>query len=287
MIANSKKTKSINTFKSASDIMFSESASPITASIDSKSRTIDINFSTKKDFFVSHDDKEKTLISLQSLGKVGTYNDAKLDASPTVVETFSVSDVAVHSIPPTDSYFYTSTFGTISNDSLESIDRYIPNDRTDDDTEREDECPNQDSLHFSQTRIEFAAMPVAMERKIRIMQSSSSDSGSYGAAREKSLFDEDDDEESVDFYQNRLAADSLPDPQVMPICVTSHPSFHYDTIENKTECNMKNVSFQPVLDYSSSLRVSSTLKSRFRLFFTDSHTCGFRTYTIVFLIIQG
>jgi hypothetical protein len=254
--------------------MLPESTSPVTEALDSSSSINDNRFTSKEDNYALHlseDEnltarKEETSNTFQSSGKIGIYLDAKLETFPTVVETFSISDVAAHSIPQTDSYFYTSTFEVTSKDSLESIDRYMPEDRADDDTEREDECPNQDSLYFTQTRVDFHNIHLAMERsflpahfpmerRTRILESCSSDSMFYNAARDKSLFDDDgDDDKSVDLNHEATSAESL--PQIKPICsnpfTDSSPSFRDD---NKSECNLKNISFQPVLDYTSTLQV--------------------------------
>jgi hypothetical protein len=248
--------------------MLPEITTPLTEPNDSIWKIGTDRYISKEDFFVSNssnddtenaseDENERVSKALQSSGKSGIYSNMKAETSPTVVETFSVSDAAVNSIPPTDSYFYTSTFEKESKDSLEFIDRYMPDDRFDEDREREDECPTQDSLLFSQTRTNFHISRIAMECRTRIMESASSDSNSYNAAREKSLFDDDDDDDqSLDLNQKIKSPNLISDNPMKPVCINSFinsvPNFP-NQINN--ECNLKDISFQPVLEYTSSLQV--------------------------------
>ncbi|KAI2510955.1 hypothetical protein MHU86_3427 [Fragilaria crotonensis] len=117
-----------------------------------------------------------------------------VDPSPTLTETFSISGEVTCTPARNDSLFMTSTADCEESRLVESRNCSMNDDRIDDDDEREDSTPNQNSEPFLQTRVEYTEPFVEKERACVFLMSSS-ESWDCDAARETSLFDGDDDDD--------------------------------------------------------------------------------------------
>jgi hypothetical protein len=124
------------------------------------------------------------------LQKPGTID---VDPSPTLTETFSISGEVTCTPARNDSLFMTSTADCEESRVVESRNCSMNDNRTDDDDdEREDSMPNQNSEPFLQTRVDYTERLVEKERACVFLMSSS-ESWDCDVARETSLFDGDDD----------------------------------------------------------------------------------------------
>ena len=117
-----------------------------------------------------------------------------VDPSPTLTETFSISSEVRCTPARNDSIFMTSTADCEESRLVESRNCSMNDDRTDDDDEREDSTPNQNSEPFLQTRVEYTEHFVEKDRACVFLMSSS-ESWDCDVARETSLFDGEDDDD--------------------------------------------------------------------------------------------
>lgn len=127
-------------------------------------------------------------VRLQKLLKIDVHSE------PTLTETFSISSDAAWNPAQNDSLFITSTADCEESRLEESRSCSLNDDRADEDDERDDAMPNQNSEPFLQTRVEYTEPFIKKERAFVFLMSSS-ESWNCDAARETSLFDDDELEE--------------------------------------------------------------------------------------------